>query len=151
MAPMTESEPGDRRPRALERRPGERYGSTGDGTPRATLDDRRRLAWAPVAVAVGTAIVYPALGELFGITAGLIVVAGFAGWLLGKLVGGPSRAAGAAIATVVVGLAGIWLVSRLEGGVLDPIGYLDAVQGWPLVVIQIVVAGGLAAASSRAG
>lgn len=147
---MTESEPGDRRPRALERPPGERYERAGDDSSRAALDDRRRIAWPPLAVAVGTAVAYPILGELFGITAGLIVLAGFAGWLLGKLVAGPARAAAAASATVVIGLAGIWLVSRLEGGVLDPFGYLDAVQGWPLVAIQLVVAAGLAAASSRA-
>lgn len=147
---MSAREPGDRRPGALERPPGERYRPARDGASRETAGERRRISWSPLAVAVGTALAYPILGELFGITAGLIVLAGFAGWLLGKLVAGPPRAAGAGLATVALGLAGIWLVSRLEGGVLDPIAYLDAVQGWPLVVIQLLAAAAFAAASSRA-
>jgi hypothetical protein len=146
---MSATEPGDRRPAALERPPGERYGPVSDNASSATRDDRRRISWSLLAVAVATALAYPILGELFGITAGLIVLAAFAGWLLGKLVAGPRRAAGAGLATVLLGLAAIWVVSRLEGGVLDPIAYLDAVQGWPLVVIQLLVAVGFAAASSR--
>jgi hypothetical protein len=107
--------------------------------------------WPPLAVAVGVALAYTILGGLLDITAGLIVVAAFAGWLLGRLVSRPPRAAAVAIATILLGLAGIWVFGRLEGGVLDPIAYFDAVQGWPLVAIQLVASAGLAAASSRGG
>ena len=54
-----------------------------------------------------------------------------------------------AVATVVAGLVGVWLFGRIEGGVLDPIAYLDEVQGWPLVGLQLLAGAGLAAASSR--
>jgi hypothetical protein len=139
---VTTTEPGDRRPQ-LDRPPGDRY--------TARDEDRTpgRIVWPPVAVAIGGALAYTVLGGILSITAGLIVVAGFAGWLLGKLVAGPPRAAGLAIVTIVVGLLGIWLFGRIEGGALDPLSYLDEVQGWPLVLLQLLVGGGLAAASSR--
>jgi hypothetical protein len=53
------------------------------------------------------------------------------------------------VVSIVAGLLGVWLFGRLEGGVLDPIAYLDEVQGWPLVVLQLLAGGGMAAASSR--
>jgi len=139
---VTTTEPGDRRPQ-LDRPPGDRYvARDDDGT-------SRRIVWPPIAVAIGGALAYTVLGGILSITAGLIVVAGFVGWLLGKLVAGPPRAAGLAIVTILVGLLGIWLFGRIEGGALDPLAYLDEVQGWPLVLLQLVVGGGLAAASSR--
>jgi hypothetical protein len=141
-AHVTTTEPGDRRPQ-LDRPPGDRY------LPREAGRSEGRIAWPPIAVAVGGALAYTILGGILSITAGLIVVAGFAGWLLGKLVAGPPKAAGLAIITIVVGLLGIWLFSRIEGGALDPLSYLDEVQGWPLVLLQLGVGGGLAAASSR--
>ena len=146
---MTMTEPGDRRP-TLDRPPGDRYlRPTPPGTDGA--GDERAIVWPPVAVVVAVALAYTVLGGLLDITAGLVVVAAFAGWLLGRLVARPPRAAAVAIVTIVGGLAGIWLFGRVEGGVLDPIAYFDAVQGWPLVAIQLVAAGGLAAASSRGG
>ena len=151
---MTTSERGDRRPSSsrstdgrgqLDRPPGDRYRAAPD----AGDDTGDRVVWPALAVGLGAVIGYVLLGGVLAVTAGLIVVAGFAGWLLGKLVAGPRRAAAAGVATVVVGLLGVWLFGRIEGGVLDPITYLDEVQGWPLVVLQLVAGGGLAAASSR--
>ena len=60
----------------------------------------------------------------------------------------PARAATVAVGVVLLGLAGIWLFGRWEGGVLDPIEYFAEVQGI-LVPFELVVAAGLAAAASR--
>lgn len=133
---------GPGRPR-LERPPGDRYAAP-DASRSAEV-----IVWPPLAVAVGGVVAYTVLGGLLSITAGLIVVAAFVGWLLGKLIVGPPRAAVVALATVGLGLLGVWLFGRLEGGDLDPVAYLDAVQGWPLVALQLLAGGGLAAASSR--
>jgi hypothetical protein len=144
---MTTQEPGDRRP-GLDRPPGERYmaaeeraAATGSGIPGGP--------WSVVAVILGGALAYTVLGGILDVTAGLIVAAAFIGWLIGKLVSGPARAAGLAVLAVLAGLLGIWAFGRLEGGVLDPIAYFDAVHGWPLVVLQLLAGAGLAAASSR--
>jgi hypothetical protein len=61
----------------------------------------------------------------------------------------PWRAGLIGLAAVLLGLAGIWLFGRIEGGVLDPIAYFSEVQGWPLVVLELAAGGGLAAAASR--
>jgi hypothetical protein len=139
-------EPGDRRTR-LDRPPGERYGSS---EPEAAADPTilDRLAW-PVAVILGTAVAFTILGGILAITAGLIVIAAFAGWLMGKLVSPPPRAAVLGLVAVAAGFLGIWAFGRLEGGVLDPITYLDEVEGWIVVVACLLAGGGLAAASSR--
>ena len=142
-------EPGER-PRAdgrplLERAPGERYRPPSDRAA-ATADAR---GWYPAAVLVGAALVYTVLGGVLAVTAGLVVVAALTGWIAGRLVSPPSRAAVVALLAVVAGLAGVWLFGRLEGGVLDPIAYLDEVQGWPLVALQLLAGGGMAAAASK--
>jgi hypothetical protein len=140
------SQPGDRRPR-LERPPGERYRPVepADDLGASRID---RIAW-PAAVVVGTALVFTILGGLMTLTAGLIVVAGFAGWLIGKLVSPPPLAAVVGIVAVVLGFLGIWAFGRIEGGVLDPIDYLAEVEGWVLVGLCLLAGGGLAAAASR--
>lgn len=139
-------EPGDRRP-VLDRPPGDRYRPI--GTPEesdvARLD---RLAW-PLAIALGTVLGFTVLGGLLTVTAGLIVLAGFAGWLLGKLVSPPIAAAGVAIATIAVGFLGIWLFGRIEGGVLGPIEYLAEVEGPIVLGLSLLAGGGMAAAASR--
>src|SRR4051812_48295039 len=94
-AHVTTTEPGDRRPQ-LDRPPGDRY------LPRDEDGKAGRIVWPPVAVAIGGALTYTVLGGILSITAGLVVVAGFAGWLLGKLLAGPPRAAALAIVTIVV-------------------------------------------------
>ncbi len=139
-------EPGDRRP-LLDRPPGERYGSSAPRPePDATVLDR--IAW-PLAVIVGTAVLFTILGAILAITAGLIVIAGFAGWLLGKLVSPPLQAAALGLLAVLLGFLAIWAFGRLEGGVLDPIEYLAEVEGWIVVGLSLLAGGGLAAAASR--
>jgi hypothetical protein len=99
-------------------------------------------------VAVGGVLAFVVLGGILAITAGLVVLAGLIGWLIGLLVRPPVRAAVVAIGVVVVGLLGVWLFGRWEGGVLDPIEYLAEVQG-VLVPLELLAAGGLAAAASQ--
>jgi hypothetical protein len=145
MGPMTTNapEPGEPRPQ-LDRPPGERY-----AVPVSDDRDGMDLRWATVAVVLGGAILYTILGGILTITAGLVVVAIFLGWLIGKLVSPPPLAALIGLVAIVVGLLGIWLFGRIEGGVLDPIAYLDEVQGWPLVIAQLAAGVGVAAAASR--
>jgi len=73
----------------------------------------------------------------------------FLGWLTGRLVSPPSRAAIVGLAAVAIGLLAIWLFGRYEGGVLDPIAYLAEVEGPIVVVLSLLAGGGLAAAASR--
>lgn len=140
------SQPGDRRP-SLERPPGERYrpAEPADDPGMARLD---RVAW-PIAVLLGTVIVFTILGGVMTLTAGLIVVAVFAGWLIGKLVSPPPLAAAVGVVAVILGFLGIWAFGRIEGGVLDPVEYLAEVEGWVLVGLCLLAGGGLAAAASR--
>lgn len=137
--------PGDRRPH-LDRPPSDRYAPrTPARSPAGRLDG---LA-APLALVLGTGIAFVVLGGILAVTAGLVIVAVFAGWLTGRLVSPPGVAAGVALTAVVVGLLGIWLFGRVEGGILDPISYLAEVEG-PVVVLLCLLGGsGLAAAASR--
>jgi len=130
----------------LERPPGDRYG------PRPPSESRTAGpigAPRPVlTVGVVGAVGFVVLGGVLAVTAGLIVAAGLIGWLIGLLVRPPGWAALIAVGVVLVGLLGIWLFGRWEGGVLDPIEYFAEVQGF-LVPLELLAAGGLAAAASR--
>lgn len=139
------SEPGDRRP-LLDRAPGERYATPADPDEDARAVDR--VTWT-AAVMIGTALVFTILGGVLAVTAGLLVVALFGGWLMGKLVSPPPLAAVIGAVAIVAGFLGIWAYGRLEGGVLDPLTYLADVEGPVLVVLCLLGGGGLAAASSR--
>jgi hypothetical protein len=145
-------EPGDRRPGGAERTrlehpPGDRYAAT---TPPADAGSERLDAvLVPVGIVLGTAITFVVAGGIVTVTAGLIVLAAFLGWLTGHLVSPPGRAAIVALVAIVAGFLGIWLFGRIEGGVLDPITYLLEVEGPFIVVLSLVGAGGLAAAASR--
>jgi hypothetical protein len=145
----TPLEPGERRPgqgrTTLERPPGDRYLPTRRPAKGPGVFERVR---APLAVAVGGVLAFVVLGGILAITAGLVILAGLIGWLVGLLVRPPVRAAVVAIGVVVAGLLGIWLFGRWEGGVLDPIEYLAEVQGF-VVPLELLAAGGLAAAASR--
>jgi hypothetical protein len=57
-------------------------------------------------------------------------------------------AVGLAVGSVVVGLLGVWLFSRVEGGVLDPLAYLADVEG-PLAPLQLILAAASATVASR--
>lgn len=143
-----DNEPGDRRP-LLDRPPGERYAPA-----RAADDGATGLTWAgsvlvPLVLVLGGAIAFVVLGGILAVTAGLIIAAAFLGWLTGRLVSPPVRAAAVGLAGVAIGLLGIWLFGRFEGGVLDPIAYLAEVQGPIVVLLCLVAGGGLAAAASQ--
>jgi hypothetical protein len=138
--------PGDRRPQ-LDRAPGERYATAPDRA--AAPPGRGAAAATPITLILGTALVFVILGGILAVTAGLVIVAAFLGWLTGRLVSPPSAAAAVAVAAVVAGLLAIWAFGRIEGGVLDPIAYLAEVEGPVVVVLCLLAGGGLAAASSR--
>ena len=139
-------EPGEQRP-LLERAPSERYGPPPDFTPAGRSGADAILV--PVAVILAGAIAFVVLGGILLVTVGLIVAAAFLGWLTGRLVSPPRIAAAVAVAAVVIGFLAIWLYGRTEGGVLDPISYLNEVEGPLVVVLSLVVGGGLAAAASQ--
>jgi hypothetical protein len=153
------SEPGDRPPAAvradvarplLDRPPGDRYPPDPAADADLAADGGGLDAFlVPVALVLGAAIAFTLLGAILLVTAGLIVLAAFFGWLTGRLVAPPRRAAVVGLAAVVVGLLGIWLYGRIEGGVLNPIDYLAEVEGPVVVALSLLAGGGLAAAASR--
>jgi hypothetical protein len=140
------NEPGDRRP-LLDRPPSDRY------VARASAADakaaRLDAILVPVALVLGTAVAFVVLGGIVTVTAGLVLVAAFLGWLTGRLVSPPGLAAIIAVVAVIAGFLAIWLFGRLEGGVLDPIAYLFEVEGPVVVVLSLLFGAGLAAAASR--
>jgi hypothetical protein len=149
-------EPGDRPPQPdrpqpdrplLDRPPSDRYatGPAATDAPASRLD----ALLVPLGLVLGTGIAFVVLGGILLVTAGLVLVAAFAGWLTGRLVSPPARAAVVGLAAVIVGLLGIWLFGRMEGGVLDPIAYLAEVEGPIVVVLSLLAGTGLAAAASR--
>ncbi len=138
-------EPGERRPR-LERPPSDRYVAR---QPAEAPSGRFDAILVPIGLVLGFGIAFVILGGILLVTAGLVIVAAFLGWLTGRLVSPPRRAAFVGLVAVVVGLLGIWLFGRIEGGVLDPIAYLGEVEGPVVVVLSLLAGGGLAAAASR--
>jgi hypothetical protein len=158
----TPPEPGERRPATpvepdelveptrrrvtLDRPPGDRYLPARSA--RAASGEVLGGIRGPLAVIAGGTLAFVVLGGILGITAGLIVLAGLVGWLTGLLVRPPLRAALVGGATVVVGLLGIWLFGRWEGGVLNPIDYFAEVQGL-VVPLELLAGAGMAAAASR--
>jgi hypothetical protein len=82
-------------------------------------------------------------------TAGLLATSVVIGLVIGALLRPATAVAvSLAVGSVVVGLLGVWLFARAEGGVLDPLSYFGDVQG-PLAPIQLVLAALAAIASSR--
>ena len=118
----------------------------------------RGLVAAVLTGAVGAVLIF-GLG-LLDVGAGLIAVAAGVGWAvtLALLWGGGSTviarhttrvavAGTLAAAAVVAGFLIDWSWARVEGGVLDPIAYIEQRYG-PLAIL--VVAAALAAAALRA-
>lgn len=157
------SDPGERRPgrtRRLDRAPGDRFlgGAPGTPTPGAAPDPPaglragavRALAAAAGAAAAG-ALLFFALG-LLELGAGLIAPAAAVGWAvaLALLSGGARRASGdrrtqmvlaatLGAAAIVIGFLLNWAWARGEGGVLDPLAYMD--QRWgPLALVDVLAA-----------
>ena len=140
-------ESGDRPNRAtrLDRPPSDRYPR--DETPAAVGRG------GPAARAVGVALVGAAtiavLGGPLSLTAGLVAVSVVVGLVIGAMLRPATAAAvGLAVGSVIVGLLGVWLFARAEGGVLDPITYFADVEGI-LAPIQLVLAAIAAIVSSR--
>jgi hypothetical protein len=89
-----------------------------------------------VAIAAIGAVLVTVLGGPLSITVGLIAVAAVVGWAIGSFIQPRvGLAVAVALASVALGLVGIWLFGRSEGGVLDPITYLAEVHG-PLVLVE---------------
>ena len=100
-------------------------------------------------MALAGAAILAFLGGPLSMTAGLLAASAVVGIVLGAMLRPrTSTAVGLAVGSVVVGLLGVWLFSRLEGGVLDPLTYLADVEG-PLAPIQLLLAGATAVAGSR--
>ena len=147
------------RPGQLDRAPGERYRPRPGqpGAPVAAAAPRGPSAAiraaSPFLVALGGALLIAVLGS-FDIGAGLLAVSGFIGWAVGiaLIVGGVPAggrrrmgawAAGLAAGSIVLGFVFLWAWSRVEGGVMDPIAYLDERFGptaWLNIVVAAVVA-----------
>jgi hypothetical protein len=93
------------------------------------------------------------VGGVLGLVAGQIAIAGFTGWLVASALGprAPGRRARAvaiALAGVAIGLLGLWLIARAQGGVMDPVTYLAQVWGL-LVPVELAVAAIAAAITAR--
>jgi hypothetical protein len=138
------AEPGDRR-RLLDHPPSDRYGDV----PATPEPGPARRASGPLAAGLVGAAVIAFLGGPLSVTFGLLGVAAVTGWAVGSLAR-PSLglAVGIAVGSVALGLVGVWLFARLEGGVLGLPEYLAEVQG-PLVFVELAVAGVIAAGSVR--
>jgi hypothetical protein len=151
------AEPGERR--RLEHPPSHRYQDADEpalATPAAEAPNEEASA-VPVsrterilrgtAVALVGVLAVAVLGGPLSVTAGLVAVAGVIGLLTGMVVRpGKVIAAVLAVASVAVGLVGIWLFAGVEGGALPLLDYLAQVQGI-LVPIELAVAGAVAAAA----
>ncbi len=144
--PTAPPEPGERG-RQLDRPPSDRYVVSATA-PLPEAPASGRAIQGLLAALIGAAVI-TILGGPLSVTFGLVAVAAVVGWAVGSSVR-PSLglAVGLAIGSIVLGLVGIWLVARLEGGVLSLPEYLAQVQG-PLVAIEIAVAALVAAATVR--
>ncbi len=142
------NEPGERPPR-LDRPPSDRYRPAPDAPVADARPGRLDAIATPLALIIGGAIAFVVLGGILAVTAGLVILSAFLGWLTGRLVSPPGRATAVGLAAVVAGLLGVWLFGRVEGGVLDPITYLIDVQGPVVPALCLLAGGGLAAAASR--
>ena len=100
-------------------------------------------------MALAGAAIITFFGGPLSVTIGIVGVAAVIGWVIGSIVR-PSLvlAVGLATGSMALGLVGIWLFAGLEGGVLSLPDYLGQVQG-PLVVLELAVAGLVAAATVR--
>lgn len=149
--------PGERR---LAHPPSDRYRVAEPAPP---PDDPAASVARGVGLAVAAALVgagaLTVLGGVLAVSAGLIVVAGAAAWVVAIALraGAGVRlersrrvplAIGLALASVALGQLGLWLYGRSEGGVLEPLDYLAQVYG-PVVVLEFLAAWIVAWISAR--
>jgi hypothetical protein len=160
MAVMSQTPtPGERR---LARPPSERYadegapappGETPTPGPATTGSTGRAIGWA-LGIAVGGVVLTILLGGVMALSAGLLVLWGAAGYLIGQAVkvgGGDALGAtgrrlgavGVALVGVLVAQVGLWWYAGLEGGVLPLVDYLGQTFG-VLVPLQAALAAVLA-------
>jgi hypothetical protein len=141
----TGGDPGPRQPTRLDRPPSERYGSE------ASIAEagRQRRTIQAIGVALAGAVAITVLGGPLSMTAGLLAVAVVVGVVLGAMLRPATAVAvSLAVGSVAVGLLGVWLFARVEGGVLDPLAYFGEVQG-PLAPVQLLLAAVAAIVGSR--
>lgn len=149
------SEPGERR---LERPPSERYVAPEPDPVDAPGSLGLALAYGALA-SLGGVILTVLLGGVLALSAGLLVVWGATGDIVGMLtrVGGGARLAppGRTVVAVVVALVGValgqlglWWYAGTEGGVLPLVDYLVQTFGI-LVPLQALLAAGFAWWGSR--
>ena len=139
----------------LDRAPGERYeqprmGRLGRG---ARIDPSgspaRAVVSGTIAAAVA-AIVFLIFAGPLSFSAGLVVIAIFAGRMIGlvtRTAAGPAVSSDARVVIAllltigwfVVAQLAVWLYARAEGGNLDMLDYLGQTFG-PLVPLQLIVA-----------
>ena len=147
-------EAGDDAPRRrLEHAPGERFtGGERAGSGSDAPDEGspgRGVLMGIVGGAVGVAI-FLVLAIGFSFTAGLLVVAIFTGRFIGLFIragAGSTMSSAARVATavviflfaMVVAMAATWLWSRVEGGDLALVDYLDQVYGTPLIALEFML------------
>jgi hypothetical protein len=100
-----------------------------------------------VIVAIVAAALLVVLGGVLGLTSGQLFVTGIASAAIGLVAAGSNRprpwiarfALGLALAVVIVGAVGSWLVALAEGGALGFLDYLWATSGL-LVPFELVIA-----------
>ena len=151
--------PGERR---LAHPPSDRYRAGEPSADDAATDPgasiARGLVLAIVAAILG-AVALVLLGGIAAISAGLVIVAGAIGWMVGAALrfGAGDRiesrrrvvaAVLIALASVVIAQVGLWQYALTEGGVLPLADYLGEVFG-PLVPLEAVAAATLAWLAAR--
>lgn len=147
--------------------PSDRYAPSGGEVARSDVAVRdagssSRASWRPELgaglVAAATAAVLVLMGGLLALTTGLLFVAGVGSALTGLVLAASPRprstlrviAIVLAVAAVVVGAVGGWLIALDEGGALGLLDYLWAVTGL-LVPVEALVAALAAAWGVGAG
>jgi hypothetical protein len=143
--------PGERR---LDQPPSARYARTDEATPPAPVGSLGRAVAFGVLAGLGGALLTVLLGGVVALSAGLLVVAASAGYLVGALtrIGGGTRVATTvrtslalilALAGFALGQLGLWWYAGTEGGVLPLVEYLATTFGF-LVPIEALLAAGFA-------
>lgn len=151
--------PGERR---LARPPSERYADEATSGPAGaaptpgpgTTGSMGRAIAGALGIALGGIVLTVLFGGVMALSAGLLVLWGAAGYLIGQAVrvgGGDAfgatgrtvTAVGVALVGVLVGQLGLWWYAGLEGGVLPLVDYLAQTFG-VLVPLQAALAAVLA-------
>ena len=153
--PPSPAAPGERR---LERPPSDRYRADEPSLTAPEPPSTARAIAVALLVAVLNAVVITLAGEVFTMTAGLLVIAALIGWAIAVALrpagrGGQRKrnvvgAIALAVASVAAGQVGLSLFANAEGGVLSVSDYLGQTFGI-LVPLQFAIAAVAAWLSSR--